>query len=119
MRLHAAVGLALVALLALPAEAAKTHKNFVLYNETGGTIEAFYFSPSDWDDWGENQLADGPLYDGEWIWNRHNHRERYYDLRVEFDNGYAFEIEGIDLTEVLRVYLKCNQRECWAEYAYE
>ena len=102
-----------------PLAAAKDHKNFVLYNESGGSIDGFYFSPSGWEDWGYNQLADGPLEHGEWIWNRHNYRERYFDMRFELESGYAFEIEEVDLAEVLRIYVRCNGTRCWVDYAYE
>lgn len=110
--------LAGVVLVTLPVEAAKNHKNFVLYNETGATISAFYFCPSGADSWGPNQL-DEPLYDGEWQWNKHNFGQRYYHFRVEFSDGYSFVIENVDLVEVLRVHLLCNDEECWAEYEYE
>lgn len=111
--------LAALVLVTVPLEAAKNHKNFVLYNQSGSAIDGFYFSPSGWEDWGENQLSNGPLEQGEWIWNRHNYRERYYDIRVEFENGYAFEVEEIDLTEVLRIYVRCDGTQCWVDYAYE
>lgn len=117
--LVALLALVAIALYAPQAEAAKNHRNFVLYNETGDTVVAFYFCPSGSQNWGPNQLEDDPLYDGDWVWNKHNFGQRYYHMRFEFSDGAAYTIENVDLAEVLRVYLRCDGDDCWADYAYE
>jgi hypothetical protein len=100
--------LALMALASVPALAYS--QNFVIVNNTGSTIYNIYVSPVNSDNWEEDILGDsGVVMPGESksiTFSGYN--DRYWDLRVVFDNGADFYWTNVDLFSISRITVNSN-----------
>lgn len=110
----AAFGLALI-LVALPVWAGT--QDFVLVNDTGGTIERIYISETSNDDWEEDVLGRDILEDGERLdMSFRGRRACLWDIKAVDEYGDSIEFTAINLCKVSVVVLICDDDECWAEY---
>jgi hypothetical protein len=91
--------------LALPALAQK--QDFVLVNMTGYNVNAVKLSHISWSDWSKNVLGGGGLRHAEYTTIRFpDIGGQYWDIRVELDNGSAFELRQVDLYAAIGIVLK-------------
>jgi len=97
------------AVLAISAQqvAAQSAQDFTLVNKTGVEIHALYVTPHNADEWGEDILGRDTLASGEILdisFSR-NEKAKYWDLRIEDEDGEFIEWEKLDLLEISKVTL--------------
>ena len=82
-------------------------QDFVLVNRTGVEINALYITPHNADDWGEDILGTDTLPSGEELEITFSRKEKakYWDLRVEDEDGAYIEWESLNLLEISKVTL--------------
>lgn len=82
-------------------------QDFILANRTGVEIHALYITPRDSDDWGEDILGVDTLPSGENLEITFSRKEKakYWDLRVEDEDGAYIEWEDLNLLEISKVTL--------------
>lgn len=97
------------AVLAISAQqvAAQSAQDFTLVNKTGVEIHALYVTPHNADEWGEDilgrdTLASGEIFD---ISFSRSEKAKYWDLRIEDEDGEFIEWEKLDLLEISKVTL--------------
>lgn len=86
---------------------AQGRQDFVLINKTGVEIYALYVTPHSSDDWGEDILGVDTLLnneDAEITFSR-KEKAKYWDLRVEDEDGNFIEWEKLNLLEISEVTL--------------
>lgn len=84
-------------------------QNFVLVNNTGSTVYNLYVSPVNSDNWEEDVLGDNVIMPGDSTTINFNGRsERYWDLRLVFDNGVDLYWENIDLFSISRITINSD-----------
>jgi hypothetical protein len=99
-----AVGMLSFAAISVNAQAAQ---DFLLVNKTGVEIYALYVTPHSADEWGDDILgvdtlaADGSV---EITFSR-KERAKFWDLRIEDDEGNFIEWEKLNLLEISKVTL--------------
>ena len=82
-------------------------QDFTFVNYSGNTITKLYCSRSDVGIWEENILHGSKLTHGDSIKIKFNDNEtgRFWDVRVVFSNGKAWEWKGVDLQEVYKMVI--------------
>lgn len=85
-------------------------QNFVIVNNTGSTVYNLYVSPVNSDNWEEDVLGDsGVIMPGaSTTINFSGRNERYWDLRLVFDNGADLYWENIDLFSVSKITINSD-----------
>lgn len=63
-------------------------KTIIVKNNTGYSLNYIYFSPSDFDDWGDDFLEGRVLYDGEEF-------EVYLDRDID-ENQFIYDLQAVD-----------------------
>lgn len=87
--------------------AAQSAQDFTLINKTGVEIYALYVTPHNADEWGEDILGKDTLANGEILdisFSR-SEKAKYWDLRVEDEDGSFIEWENLNLLEISKVTL--------------
>jgi hypothetical protein len=92
-------------------------QDFALVNETGLEIYSVYVTPHSADDWGDDVLDVDTLPDGESVHIKFSRRERakYWDLRIEDENGNQLDWEKLNLLEISTVTLYYKKGRVWAD----
>lgn len=95
---------AVVSTMEVSAQAAQ---DFTLVNKTGVEIYALYVTPHNADAWGEDILGADTLLAGETLDISFSRKERakWWDLRVEDEDGAFIEWENLNLLEISKVTL--------------
>lgn len=78
-----------------------------MVNKTDVEIHALYVTPHNADEWGEDILGRDTLASGEILdisFSR-NEKAKYWDLRIEDEDGEFIEWEKLDLLEISKVTL--------------
>ena len=106
-KLGAWVGLALLAVAAAARPARAGDQDFVLVNKTGVEIYALHVSPSGEDEWGDDILGQETLGDGEQakIEFSPTAEAKYWDLRIEDEDGNAIEWKKLNLLQISKLTL--------------
>jgi len=98
-----------VAILGLAAisSSAQGRQDFTLVNRTGVEIYALYVTPHNADDWGDDILGVDTLAVGGTLDITFSRKEKskYWDLRIEDDDGNFIEWEKLNLLEISKVTL--------------
>ena len=95
---------------------AQGQQDFTVVNKTGVEIYALYVTPHNAKDWGDDILgvdtlaADGSL---EIVFSR-KEKAKYWDLRVEDEEGSFIEWESLNLLEISKVTLYYKNRKATA-----
>ena len=109
-----------VAVLALVGGTRPAHagtQDFVLVNQTGVAINNLHISETAKDDWEEDVLGDQVLENGESIEITFAGNDAcLWDLMVEDADGDGLYWRKINLCEVARVVLHCDETKCWATF---
>jgi len=86
---------------------AQAAQDFTLVNKTGVEIYALYVTPHNADAWGEDILGADTLLAGETLDISFSRKERakWWDLRVEDEDGAFIEWENLNLLEISKVTL--------------
>ncbi len=92
-------------------------QDFTLVNETGVEIYKIYTSPHSSDDWEEDVLNDDTLPSGESVEISFSPSEsaKYWDIRVEDEEGNSIEWTKLNLLEISTVTLYYEDGKSWAE----
>ncbi len=95
---------AVVSTMEVSAQAAQ---DFTLVNKTGVEIYALYVTPHNADAWGDDILGADTLLAGETLDISFSRKERakWWDLRVEDEDGAFIEWESLNLLEISKVTL--------------
>jgi hypothetical protein len=82
-------------------------QDFVLYNNTNVEIYALYVTPHNADDWGDDILGVDTLPPGESVEITFSRKEKakYWDLRVEDEEGNFIEWGSLNLMKISTVKL--------------
>ncbi len=82
-------------------------QDFLLVNNTGVEIYALYVTPHNADEWGDDILGVDTLLAGESVEINFSRKEKakYWDLRVEDEDGAFIEWESLNLLKILTVKL--------------
>lgn len=103
------------ALLSGPALAGT--QDFMLVNQTGVEIYSLYLSETTNDDWEEDVLGDRVLPHGSRLdINFHGRNACMWDMLITDSDDNEIEWTAINLCEASVVVLRCDDRECWAEW---
>jgi len=86
---------------------AQAAQDFTLVNKTGVEIHALYVTPHNADEWGEDILGADTLLANETLDISFSRKERakFWDLRVEDEDGAFIEWENLNLLEISKVTL--------------
>jgi hypothetical protein len=86
---------------------AQGRQDFTLVNRTGVEIYALYVSPHSSNEWGEDVLGADTLLSGEELDVFFSPRERakYWDIRIEDEDGNYIEWDRLNLLEISKVTL--------------
>lgn len=92
---------------------AQGKQDFILVNKTGVEIYALYVSPNNSNNWGEDILGADTLLANEELLITFSRKERakYWDLRVEDEDGNYIEWGRLNLLEISRVTLYYKNRK--------
>ncbi|MBX3291346.1 MAG: argininosuccinate lyase [Acidobacteria bacterium] len=92
---------------------AQGKQDFVLVNRTGVEIYALYVTPHNAKDWGEDILGADTLLNNEELEISFSRKERakYWDLRIEDEDGNYIEWDRLNLLEISRVTLFYKNRK--------
>lgn len=92
---------------------AQGKQDFIVVNRTGVEIYALYVSPHNARSWGEDILGADTLLPNEDLLITFSRRERakYWDLRVEDEDGNSIEWGRLNLLEISRVTLYYKNRK--------
>ncbi len=95
---------------------AQAAQDFTLVNKTGVEIYALYVTPHNADAWGEDILGADTLLAGETLDISFSRKERakWWDLRVEDEDGAFIEWESLNLLEISKVTLFYNNGKATA-----
>ena len=95
---------------------AQAAQDFMLVNKTGVEIYALYVTPHSADAWGEDILGADTMLSGESLNIRFSRKERakYWDLRVEDEDGAFIVWEKLNLLEISKVTLFYNKGKATA-----
>lgn len=87
--------------------AAQGRQDFTLVNRTGVEIYAVYVSPHSSNDWGDDILGADTLLSGEEldVFFSRRERARYWDIRVEDEDGNYIEWGRLNLLAISKVTL--------------
>ena len=92
-------------ILALPAFAQR--QDFVLINGTGYTINEVKLAHISWNGWSKNVLGGQGLRHEDYTTIVFpNVGGRYWDIKVELENGSAYELREVDLFEAMGILLQ-------------
>lgn len=82
-------------------------QDFLLVNSTGVEINALYVTPHNAKKWGEDILGADTLADGEdlLITFPNKTKSKYWDLRIEDEDGAFIEWDNLNLMTISRVEL--------------
>lgn len=82
-------------------------QDFILHNNTNVEIYALYVTPHDADDWGDDILGVDTLPPGESVEIKFSRKEtaKYWDLRVEDEEGSYIEWDSLNLLKISSVKL--------------
>ena len=91
---------------------AQGRQDFTLVNRTGVEIYALYVTPHSAKDWGEDVLGVDTLAGDEEVEIFFSPRERakYWDIRIEDEDGNYIEWDRLNLLEISRVTLYYKNR---------
>jgi hypothetical protein len=86
---------------------AQAAQDFLLVNKTGVEIYALYVTPHEADDWGDDILGVDTLAPNESIEIKFSRKEKakFWDLRVEDEEGEYIEWEKLNLLKISSVTL--------------
>jgi hypothetical protein len=92
---------------------AQGKQDFVLVNRTGVEIYALYVTPHNAKDWGEDILGADTLFNNEELEISFSRKERskFWDLRIEDDEGNYIEWDKLNLLEISKVTLYYKNRK--------
>ncbi len=95
---------------------AQAAQDFTLVNKTGVEIYALYVTPHNANAWGEDILGADTLLAGETLDISFSRKERakFWDLRVEDEDGAFIEWESLNLLEISKVTLFYNNGKATA-----
>lgn len=92
-------------------------QDFVLVNQTGTTINNLFISETSKDDWEEDVLGEDVLEDGESVQISFSGKQACsWDLMVKDEDGEGVYWRKINLCEVAKVVLHCDDTKCWATF---
>lgn len=82
-------------------------QDFLLINSTGVEIYALYVAPHSSDNWEEDILGADTLFDGEELLINfpNKTKSKYWDLRIEDEEGTYIEWENLNLMKISTVEL--------------
>ena len=98
----------LAAFLIQPAVAGACDKNFIVYNESAGSITQLYVSPHSSDSWEDNLLSSSSIEpDTQWRINMQSDTRdlSLYDVKAVLDDGTKVEGGKINLCRATKVYV--------------
>lgn len=92
---------------------AQGRQDFTLVNQTGVEIYALYVTPHNAKDWGEDVLGVDTLSAGDEVDIFFSPRERakYWDIRIEDEDGNYIEWDRLNLLEISKVTLYFKNRK--------
>jgi hypothetical protein len=92
---------------------AQGQQDFTLVNRTGVEIYALYVTPHNADEWGEDILGADTLLSNEELDISFSRREKakYWDLRIEDEDGNFIEWDRLNLLEISKVTLYYKNRK--------
>ena len=92
---------------------AQARQDFTVINRTGVEIYALYVTPHTAKDWGEDVLGVDTLASGNEvdIFFSPKERAKYWDIRVEDEDGNYIEWDRLNLLEISRVTLYFKNRK--------
>jgi hypothetical protein len=92
---------------------AQGKQDFVLVNRTGVEIYALYVTPHNAKDWGEDILGADTLLANEELEISFSRKERakFWDLRIEDEDGNFIEWDKLNLLEISKVTLYYKNRK--------
>ena len=92
-------------------------QDFTLVNQTGWVVYEIYVSETSNEDWEEDVLGKDVLDNGGRLDITFSGRSAcLWDIMVVDGDDNTVEWTGINLCEVSVVVLRCNKKECWADY---
>jgi hypothetical protein len=98
-----AIAAALVAAAAAPAMAQGCDTRFTFSNNSGVTVNEFYFGPSSQSNWGRDRLGDGVLPPGRSVSYTSGGRGGAYDFKVVWANGDNAELMRVNICEASEI----------------
>lgn len=92
---------------------AQGRQDFTLVNQTGVEIYALYVTPHSAKDWGEDVLGVDTLSAGDEveIFFSPKERAKYWDIRIEDEDGNFIEWDRLNLLEISKVTLYFKNRK--------
>lgn len=92
---------------------AQGRQDFTLVNQTGVEIYALYVTPHSAKDWGEDVLGVDTLSAGDEvdIFFSPKERAKYWDIRIEDEDGNYIEWDRLNLLEISKVTLYFKNRK--------
>ncbi len=92
---------------------AQGRQDFLLVNRTGVEIYALYVTPHSANDWGDDILGVDTLAADDEVHITFSRKEKakYWDIRIEDEDGNSIEWESLNLLEISKVTLYYKNRK--------
>lgn len=96
-----------------PEATAQGRQDFLLVNKTGVEIYALYVTPHSANEWGDDILGIDtlPTDDEVHITFSRKEKAKYWDIRIEDEDGNSIEWESLNLLEISKVTLYYKNRK--------
>ncbi|HNQ14287.1 MAG TPA: hypothetical protein PKM58_01905 [Pyrinomonadaceae bacterium] len=96
-----------------PEASAQGRQDFLLVNKTGVEIYALYVTPHNAEEWGDDILGIDTLPNGNEVEITFSRKEKakYWDIRIEDEDGNSIEWESLNLLEISKVTLYYKNRK--------